>query len=143
MKKFFFLAVLLFGASILLKAQNFDETKLHKDELFKKYVYDGNYNNGSCHVHYHIEIDYSILPPRINSVHGYFKTSGCNGTYNFRLTGEPAAEEHEYPFDSNVEVDGKGIIKNVEYGLDYTLFETEEFKKYFLETLNGLHLFKE
>ena len=133
MKKLFFgIMATLYLLSFNCNAKNL---QLHKkmevaDRLLKIRHFTGSITlSGGCHVSYSIDIDYSILPPGVNSIHGTLTLSGnCSGTQSFRASAV---------------TNKKGEILSTDNNSDDEIIRSEEFKVTFAKSLNELKIFEE
>ncbi len=122
----------LFLTPCLLSAESrnpYSETEFEA-KLIKVKTFKGKLTlSGGCNVEYSITIDYDILPPRINSVHGTVTLSGnCTGTQTFRMSAATDDKGKVLSVNSDVKLDGLRI---------------DEFNAAFTKELNDLNLFQQ
>lgn len=131
MKNLFLIIIMaLFLAPSTINAKNNKFDTENKSELLKVRTFKGSITlSGGCHISYSITIDYSLLPPAINSVHGSLTFSGsCTGTQTFRMAAK---------------TDKDGNVLSVESDVKLEESKMEEFNSAFVKELNSLSLFKE
>lgn len=84
--------------------------------------------SGGCTVSYDAWIDYTLIPPGINSIHGSVTLSGsCSGSQTFRSTADVAEDK---------------TITNVVVEFSDSILNSEEFAKALEVELNSFELFK-
>ncbi len=84
--------------------------------------------SGGCHISYSIDVDYSLVPPRINSFHGSVTMSGnCSGEQTFR---------------GSANTDAQGTITSVSTDLKGEELQSAEFNNALAKSLNEQNLFK-
>lgn len=115
-----------------VNAKNIDSHRINIDNfdgLGKRHL-EGSFTlSGGCHIKYSVDIDYQLIPPRINSIHGSVTMTGnCSGTQTFRASAT---------------TNDKGQITSVETDLKDKYLQTEEFNSAFAKSLNELRIFDE
>ena len=125
-----FIGLMLFSISDA-SAKNFTNvnSETNKKESLPKRHFEGTITlSGGCKIKYSIDIDYQLIPPRVNSIHGSLTMSGnCSGTQTFRASAN---------------TNNEGTITSVETDLKGKELESEEFKDAFVKELNELNIFE-
>lgn len=125
----------------------------HKTESISKYaqplkIYhlSGNVTmSGGCVIHYEIDVNYSLIPPRLNGVSGTLTMgAGCSGSQTFSLRGSNSST-------MTVGIDGLGGVSPtkdiVNFHLSDAIFTDasiqQELDVKLEEVLNNENLFSE
>ncbi len=105
------------------------ESKTTENTLGKRHFEGSITLSGGCVIKYSIDIDFQLMPPRVNSIHGSLTLTGsCEGTQTFKASA--ATNE-------------KGTITAVETDLKDKNLQTKEFKEAFIKSLNELKIFEQ
>ncbi|MGL2965967.1 hypothetical protein [Flavobacterium sp. XGLA_31] len=100
-----------------------------EDVFTKKHIEGDIKLSGGCVIHYSIDIDYQLFPPRINSIHGSITMTGpCSGTQTFKAVAT---------------TDEKGTITALETDLTDKNLQTKEFNEALMKSLNEQNIFEQ
>lgn len=128
MKNLFFSLLLISFLAPALSFAAITPIAIEQDAPLRKKHFAGSVTlSGGCTISYSIDIEYTIVPPSVTSIHGSLSFSGtCTGTQTFR---------------ARANTDGDGLITSIESDSKDENVQSEEFKKLLIEKLNQERIF--